>query len=120
MRLLGIGFALVTTLAFATPANADTYPILAFGTHTYVAETTRGDGTVLVRVYQRRTSSTWRRFGGFTVPASKFAARRAQVRRNPEAASAVERVYFTGRLIGTTGFQPSNPNYREPRFRIRK
>ena len=120
MRLPGIAFGFATMLAVATPANAETYPIIAFGTHTYVAETTRGEETVLVRVYQRRTSSTWRRFGGFTVPAAKFAARRAQVRRNPGAASAVERVYFTGRVIGTTWFQPSNPNYREPRFRIKK
>ena len=120
MRKTGIALALVLGVGIASPAVAETYPIIAFGSRTYVAETTRSGGTVLVRVYQRRTSSTYRRFGGFTVPASKFAARRAEVRRNPEDASAVERVYFTGRIIGETWFQPSNPLYREPRFKIRK
>ena len=120
MKKAGIAFALVVGFAMISPAAADTYPIIAYGTRTYVAETTRSEGTVLVRVYQRRTSSTYKRFGGFTVPTSKFAALRAQVRRDPEGASAVERVYFTGRIIGETWFQPSNPLYREPRWKIRR
>lgn len=120
MKKAGIALALVVGFGIASPASAETYPIIAFGSRTYVAETTRSEGTVLVRVYQRRTSATYKRFGGFTVPTSKFAARRAAVRRNPEGASVVERVYFTGRIIGETWFQPSNPLYREPRWKIRK
>jgi hypothetical protein len=98
-------------------AFAKSYPIIAFGTRTFVAETTETGGTVLVRVYRRLGSTTWERYGGFTIPAEKFAARRTEVKRNPSAGNSVERVYFTGRIIGWTPFQPSSPLYRPPRFR---
>jgi hypothetical protein len=100
-----------TALAMALSSSALTagsYPIIAFGTRTYVAETTESGGTVLVRVYRRTNRTSWHRYGGFTVPAKLFAARRAKVKSNPQAASAAERVYFTGKVIGMTPFQPSS------------
>jgi len=109
--------ALIATFLVSEVSHAESYPIIAFGNRTYVAETTESRGTVLVRVYRRTSSSTWHRYGGFTVPAEHFAARRAEVKRDPEAASAAERVYFTGRVIGSTPFRPSSPLYREPRLR---
>jgi hypothetical protein len=110
----------VILLCVALPPErsfAKSYPIIAYGNRTFVAETTETSGTVLVRVYRRLGSTTWERYGGFTIPAEKFAARRAEVKRNPAAGNGVERVYFTGRVIGWTPFQPSSPLYRPPRFR---
>lgn len=105
-------------------AQAETYPIIAYGTRTFVAETTETRGTVLVRVYRRTGSASWHRYGGFTLPSGELAARRAAVRRDPESASAPERVYFTGEIIGATPFRPSSPLYHDrdprPRFRIRR
>jgi hypothetical protein len=97
--------------------SAKSYPIIAYGNRTFVAETTETRGTVLVRVYRRLGSTTWERYGGFTISAEEFAARRAAVRRNPSAGNGVERVYFTGKVIGWTPFQPSSPLYRPPRSR---
>jgi hypothetical protein len=114
-----LGLAIMLFVAALQPeyALAKPYPIIAYGTRTFVAETTETGGTVLVRVYRRQGSTTWERYGGFTIPAEKFAARRLQVKRNPSAADRVERVYFTGRIIGWTQFQPSSPLHRPPRFR---
>jgi hypothetical protein len=114
-------FVLALLAALLLPGNAypKSYPIIAYGTRTYVAETTESHGTILVRVYRRMGSSTWQRYGGFTLTASDFAARRAEVRRNPQAGSAPERVYFTGRVIGSTPFQPSSPLYRYRPWRRR-
>jgi len=39
-------------------AFAKSYPIIAYGTRTFVAETTQTGGTVLVRVYRRQGSTT--------------------------------------------------------------
>jgi hypothetical protein len=108
---------LVLCLLWAEDSLAKSYPIIAYGTRTYVAETTETGGSVLVRVYRRMGAATWERYGGFTIPADEFATRRAQVRRDPSAGNAVERVYFTGQIIGWTPFQPSSPLYRPPRFR---
>jgi hypothetical protein len=113
-------FIAAILLCAAPPSEstlAKSYPIIAYGTRTFVAETTETGGTVLVRVYRRLGSTTWERYGGFTIPAEKFAARRAEVKRNPAAGNGVERVYFTGKVIGSTPFQPSSPLYRPPRFR---
>jgi hypothetical protein len=111
-------------LLLPQPAPAETYPIIAYGTRTFVAETTSTGGTILVRVYRRTGSASWHRYGGFTLPSDALAARRAAVRRDPNAASAPERVYFTGRIIGATPFKPSSPLYHDrdpgPRFRIRR
>jgi hypothetical protein len=113
-----LGFAaMLLCVSPGESAFAKSYPIIAYGTRTFVAETTETGGTVLVRVYRRLGSTTWERFGGFTIPAEKFAARRTEVKRNPSAGNDVERVYFTGRIIGWTPFQPSSPLYRPPRFR---
>jgi hypothetical protein len=115
-----LAVALIAAAVVSQVSHAASYPIIAFGNRTYVAETTESRGTVLVRVYRRTGRTTWDRYGGFTVPAHKFAARRAAVKRNPKAASAAERVYFTGRIIGVTPFQPSSPLYRTPRFRFNR
>jgi hypothetical protein len=113
--------ALAAALSFlsslSTSSQAESYPILAYGARTFVAETTQSGRTILVRVYRRQSELTWDRYGGFTIPAEKFAARRAEVRRNPSAASSTERVYFTGKLLGWTPFRPSDPIHRPPRFR---
>jgi hypothetical protein len=106
----------MTAVALAIASGtvrAGSYPIIAFGTRTYVAETTESGGKVLVRVYRRTNRTSWHRYGGFTVPVERFAARRAEVKRNPDTASAAERVYFTGKVIGTTPFQPSSPLYHD-------
>jgi hypothetical protein len=116
--LLCAAAALAVALT-SSALRAGSYPIIAFGTRTYVAETTESGGTVLVRVYRRTNRTSWHRYGGFTVPAKLFAARRAKVKSNPEAASAVERVYFTGKVIGMTPFQPSSPLYHD-RWRTKK
>ena len=112
--------AFLTLAPVSGIALAESYPILAYGPRTYVAETTKSGETVLVRVYQRSSSSTWHRFGGFTIATRLFALRRAEVKRNPQAASETERVYFTGQVIGWTPFRPSDPLFREPRFRLKK
>jgi len=114
---LGLAMMLVVALLSRESAFAKSYPVIAYGTRTFVAETTETGGTVLVRVYRRQGSTTWERYGGFTIAADKFAARRRDVRRNPSAGNSVERVYFTGRVIGWTPFQPSSPLYRPPRFK---
>jgi hypothetical protein len=116
-----LGFAIMLFIALPSreSAFAKSYPIIAYGTRTFVAETTETGGTVLVRVYRRQGSTTWERYGGFTIPADKFAARQREVKRNPSAGNSVERVYFTGRVIGWTPFQPSSPLYRPPRFRLK-
>jgi hypothetical protein len=116
---LGLAMMLVVALLSRESAFAKSYPVIAYGTRTFVAETTETGGTVLVRVYRRQGSTTWERYGGFTIAADKFAARRRDVRRNPSAGNSVERVYFTGRVIGWTPFQPSSPLYRPPRFRLK-
>ncbi len=111
MRYMLLRFvaAFIAIAALSGVSHAKRYPIIAFGNHTYVAETTETGRGVMVRVYRRRTSVTWYRFGGFTVPAERLAARRAEVKRNPAAASPAERVYFTGRVVGSTPFRPSDP-----------
>ena len=114
---LGLAIMLFVAVLPRECAFAKSYPIIAYGTRTFVAETTQTGGTVLVRVYRRQGSTTWERYGGFTIPAEKFSARRTEVKRNPSAGNSVERVYFTGRIIGWTPFQPSSPLYRPPRFR---
>jgi hypothetical protein len=119
-RLLGLLAALAGLLAFSPVASAEDYPIIAFGNRTFVAEADRTNGKVLIRVYRRTGRTTWHRYGGFMIAADELAARRAAVKRNPDAASAPERVYFTGRIIGYTPFQPSSPLYRPPRFRSKK
>ena len=122
--ILAIAVVLAGFVLLAQPMRAETYPIIAYGTRTFVAETTDTGGTVLVRVYRRTGSTSWHRYGGFTLPSGALAARRAAVRRDPEVASAPERVYFTGRIIGATPFRPSSPLYHDrdsrPRFRIRR
>jgi hypothetical protein len=122
--ILIMTWALLALSLHAQPAQAETYPIIAYGTRTFVAETTQTGGTILVRVYRRTGSTSWHRYGGFTIPSGELAARRAAVRRDPESASAPERVYFTGEIIGETGFKPSSPLYHDrdsrPRFRIRR
>jgi hypothetical protein len=119
-----IAVTLLALVFLPQPAPAETYPIIAYGTRTFVAETTNTGGTILVRVYRRTGSASWHRYGGFTLPSDELGARRAAVRRDPEAASAPERVYFTGRIIGATPFRPSSPLYHDrdpgPRFRIRR
>ncbi len=107
--LLRFVAAFIALVALSGVSHAKRYPIIAFGNHTYVAETTESGRGVLVRVYRRRGSTTWYRYGGFTLPAGRLAARRAEVKRNPAAASAAERVYFTGRVVGSTPFRPSDP-----------
>jgi hypothetical protein len=114
---LGLAIILFVALLSRESAFAKSYPIIAYGARSFVAETTETGGTVLVRVYRRQGSTTWERYGGFTIPAQKFAARRREVKRDPSAGNDVERVYFTGRIIGWTPFQPSSPLYRPPRFR---
>src|SRR5215208_1326900 len=116
---LGLAMMLVVALLSRESAFAKSYPVIAYGTRTFVAETTETGGTVLVRVYRRQGSTTWERYGGFTIAADKFAARQRDVRRNPSTGNSVERVYFTGRVIGWTPFQPSSPLYRPPRFRLK-
>jgi hypothetical protein len=113
---LHLAVVLIGMVLLPEGSFAKSYPIIAYGNRTFVAETTETRGTVLVRVYRRLGSTTWERYGGFTMPAEKFAARRAEVRRNPSAGNGVERVYFTGRIIGWTPFQPSSPLYRPPRY----
>src|SRR5215213_6950148 len=114
---LGLAMMLVVALLSRECAFAKSYPIIAYGTRTFVAETTETGGTVLVRVYRRQGSATWERYGGFTIRVEKFAARRTEVKRNRSAGNSAERVYFTGTIIGWTPFQPSSPLYRPPRFR---
>jgi len=116
---LVLAMMLVVALLSRESAFAKSYPVIAYGTRTFVAETTETGGTVLVRVYRRQGSTTWERYGGFTIAADKFAARQRDVRRNPSTGNSVERVYFTGRVIGWTPFQPSSPLYRPPRFRLK-
>jgi len=116
---LGLAMMLVVALLSRESAFAKSYPIIAYVSRTFVAETTETGGTVLVRVYRRQGSTTWERYGGFTIAADKFAARQRDVRRNPSTGNSVERVYFTGRVIGWTPFQPSSPLYRPPRFRLK-
>src|SRR5215212_7845325 len=116
---LGLAIMVFAALLSRESAFAKSYPIIAYGILIFVAETTKTGGTVLVRVYRRQGSTTWERYGGFTIPADKFAARRREVRRNPSAGNSVERVYFTGTVIGWTPFQPSSPLYRPPRFRLK-
>jgi hypothetical protein len=115
---------LLALILHAQPTKAEAYPIIAYGTRTYVAETTDTGGTILVRVYRRTGSASWHRYGGFTLASGQLAARRAAVRRNPESASAPERVYFAGTVIGTTHFRPSSPLYHDrdsqPRIRIKR
>lgn len=101
--------ALLATLLFSEVSYAENLPIIAFGNRTYVAETTKSGGTVLVRVYRRTSSTTLNRYSGFTVPTKHFAAHRAEVKHDPGTANAAERVYFTGRIIGSTPFKPSSP-----------
>jgi hypothetical protein len=119
-----LALALVALSPHAQPAQAETYPIIAYGTRTFVAETTDTGGTVLVRVYRRTGRTSWHRYGGFTLPSGELAARRAAVRRDPASASAPERVYFTGKIIGATPFRPSSPLYHDrdsrPRIRIKR
>jgi hypothetical protein len=121
--ILLMALALSALILRPHPAQAESYPIIAYGTRTFVAETTDTGGTVLVRVYRRTGSTSWHRYGGFTLPSGELVARRAAVLRDPESASAPERVYFTGRIIGATQFKPSSPLYHDrdprPRFRIR-
>jgi hypothetical protein len=118
MRLsILLAAALAMLIGSSERSLAENYPILAYGTRTFVAETTQSGRTILVRVYRRQSSATWDRYGGFTIPAKEFAARRAEVRRDPAAASSPERVYFTGKVIGWTPFRPSDPIHRPPRFR---
>ncbi|HEY7765992.1 MAG TPA: hypothetical protein VIB38_13460 [Aestuariivirgaceae bacterium] len=112
--------AVLATWLAAIEARSETYPIIAYGARTFVAEATESRGTILIRVYRRTGRTTWHRYGGFTLPAGQLQARRAAVRRNPEAASAAERVYFAGQVIGSTSFQPSHQLYRHTPFRFRK
>lgn len=115
--LTGLLLGLLTFLATSGDTHAKSYPIIAYGTRTFVAEATETNGRVLIRVYRRMGSNSWHRYGGFTVPADALEARRARVRRDPQSASAPERVYFTGRVIGSTPFQPSSPLYRYRPFK---
>ena len=118
-QVVSIAFVLLATLLFASDGYAGSYPIIAYGTRTYVAETTKTDGRILVRIYRRMGSNTWQRYGGFTLPAEEYEVRRAKVSRDPQSATASERVYFTGRIIGSTPFQPSSPLYQYRTFRNR-
>jgi len=118
-KLLQLLLPLLATLLFAGDVYAASYPIIAYGTRTYVAETTKTNGRMLVRIYRRMGSNTWQRYGGFSLPAEEYEVRRAKVNRDPQSATASERVYFTGRIIGSTPFQPSSPLYQYRTFRNR-
>jgi hypothetical protein len=122
--ILLMAVAFLALVLHPQPTQAETYPIIAYGTRTFVAETTDTGGTILVRVDRRTGSTSWHRYGGFTLPSGTLAARRAGVRRDPESASAPERVYFAGEIIGATPFRPSSELYHDrdsrPRFRIRR
>jgi hypothetical protein len=119
MRTRTLLASLVLTLLAGSAANAADYPVIAYGSRTYAAEVTKSGGEVLVRVYLRVGSTNYRRFGGFTVPAGRLSAWRSRVRSNPGEATAAERVYFMGSVIGSTWHQPSSPINREQRFRIK-
>jgi hypothetical protein len=113
--------AVLLAMGLGTPeAHSETYPIIAYGTRTFVAEATESRGTLLIRVYRRTGRTTWHRYGGFTLPAGQLAARRTAVRRNPDAANAAERVYFAGQVVGSTSFRPSHQLHRQTPLRFRR
>jgi hypothetical protein len=119
LRVVSVVIILLATLLFSSDMHAGSYPIIAYGTRTYVAETTKTNGGILVRIYRRMGSNTWQRYGGFTLPADEYEVRRTEVKRDPQSATASERVFFAGRIIGSTPFQPSSPLHQYRTFRNR-
>lgn len=81
--------------------------IYAVGGNQFIVRLRRQGGYVYLRAY-RLAGGQWERYGTARVDAGRLAQRRSEVRRGARA-GIVERIYFTGRLIGYSTVDLDNP-----------
>ncbi len=81
--------------------------VYAVGGNQFIVRLRRQGAYVYLRAY-RRAGGQWERYGTARVAAARLAQRRSAVRRGARA-GIVERIYFTGRLIGYSTIDLDNP-----------
>ncbi len=105
---LAVVFAAATLMpGDAAAGKSERNGIYAVGGNQFIVRLRRQGGYVYLRAY-RLAGGQWERYGTTKVPAARLSQRRSEVRRGARA-GIVERIYFTGRLIGYSTVDLDNP-----------
>jgi hypothetical protein len=97
---------IISAAALAPAAAYERNGIYAVGGNEFIVRVQQRGGTIYLRAY-RLAGDQWERYATTSFPAGQTASRQAATRAGH--GSLVERIYFTGRLIGHSDVDLDNP-----------
>jgi len=103
------GFAAVTLLAHGGVLAGNSNPIFQYNGNRFIIQSEQTDKVLQLHAYRAAGSAVWEPFGTAVIPLAEVKRRKAAIAGNPGSGSIVERIFFTGRRVGTSTVDLNDP-----------